>query len=407
VPGNLEILDVKGKLDALLHALPKILISCLHAPVAQAAAAVVTASAVGAVTPAAVTAAEHIQLSAAVAAACRVTWKLATTTDLRRRLVACGVAQSLFAVAARLPLLMPNCTGTTAAHNDDQHKHSSTITTQQYATDLADDDHSSSTSIHCYGALAALMPSTAVKDDAAAHTTTTAINSTTGNSTLQSHLHTLFDAAQYSLNSTACDMAATALAAALTTHAGCRIAAAKTGLAPRLSTLMQHPRSSAVVRLCAAASAHAFVRSEVDRALLTAADCGPILVQAAALCGWAVEQLGSLLQQGHQQKAAAAASAAASAAAAAVIDDVSSVAAANSGEALLRVKILVNNENAHEDEDECDDEDSSNGSGCNGWKLGIAGESRTLIRILEQVRTCMFIFSSQMLTVPLYDTPHR
>jgi hypothetical protein len=400
----LEILDVKGKLDTLLHALPKILNSCLHAsPVVQAAAAVVTASAVGAVTPAAVTAAEHTQLTTAVAAACRVIWKLATTTDLRRRLVACGAAQSLFAVAARLPLLMPNGTGFSAVHSDDQHKHSSIVTTQQHATDLTDDDLLSSTSIHCYGALAALMPSTAVKDDVAAHTTTTAINST-GNSIPQSHLHTLFDAAQYSLNSTACDMAATALAAALTTHAGCRIAAATAGLAPRLSTLMQHPRSSATVRLCAAASAHAFVRSEVDRTLLTAADCGPILVQAAALCGWAVEQLGSLLQQGHQQKAAAAA---ASAAAAVVIDDVSSVAAADSGEALLRVKILDNNENAHEDEDECDDEDSSNGSGCNGWKLGIAGESRTLIRILEQVRTCMSIFSSHMLTVPLYDTPHR
>jgi DNA-binding FrmR family transcriptional regulator len=377
VPGNLEILDVKGKLDALLHALPRILNSCLHTPVAQAAAAaaVVTASLVGGVTPAAVTT-EHTQLSTAVAAACRVIWKLATATDLRRRLVACGAAQSLFAVAAKLPLLMPNGTGTTAVHTDEQHNHSTTTSTKQHVTELADDDHLSSTSIHCYGALAALMPSTAVKDDVAAHTT--AINST-GNNTLQSHLHTLFDAAQYSPSSTACDMAATALAAALTTHAGCRIAAAKTGLAPRLSTLMQHPRSSAVVRLCAAASAHAFVRSDVDRALLTAADCGPILVQAAALCGWAVEQLGSLLQQGHQQKAAAAAA-----------SDVDATAAADSGEALLKIRIL-DNESAHED-DECDESNSSNGSGSNGWKLGIAGESRTLIRILEQVRSCIFYY---------------
>jgi hypothetical protein len=387
VPGNLEILDIKGKLDALLHALPRILNSSVHAPVVAAVTMTVG------ITPSAATV-EHTQLPTAVAAACRVIWKLAATTDLRRRLVVCGAAHALFAVASKLPLLITsattassasNGTANTAAHTDDQHKHSST---KQHATEHTDDDHlSSTTSIRCYGALAALMPSTAVKDDIAAHTTT---SSTMNATTQQSYLHTLFDAAQHSTSSAACDMAATALAAALTTHAGCRIAAAKAGLTPRLSALMQHPHSSAVVRLCAAASAHAFVRSDVDRALLSAADCGPILLQAAALCGWAVEHLGSLLQ-GHEQQQQAAAVAAA--AAAVVVDN----SVDGSGEAVIKVRVL--DEHASEDVDECDD---NNGSGSNGWKLGIAGESRTLIRILEQVCIhaccCLYYCTSCTLT---------
>ncbi|CAM9310036.1 unnamed protein product [Ectocarpus fasciculatus] len=289
VPANLETVDRAGRLSELLVA-------------------------VGAVVG-------HSLSSVQVAVACQVVWKLATLTDMRRRMLEHGLLNKLWALAESIARTVETpehrkarqkiaaaagTAGGLRGADGSRGGEGGSLLPQEVTGDNEDEAHTSEgeegggvavvleagqeldeVAAKCVGAISLMLRSQEAADSLA------------GSEGYHNGLEILLELATAGQRrggiedeSVPC-MAAEALAHVLISHGTCRLAWAEQGSFLSLLDLMRSPLSRVV--LCCVSILNAFLRGEPSQVIVTPAEAIKVLEQASPACQRCLDQLESTM----------------------------------------------------------------------------------------------------------------